>query len=112
MGSGPGRPEKNWAHCLADDLRGFQATEGSKESSPPLVGVETVLWPRAATKSEKCYREVAEATGCFIARWHRNDAQRSRLCHAAEDAKNGDKGRGGGERAAVLIQLSTNAETK
>ena len=32
------------------------------------------------------------------------------LPHTAEDANNGDKGRGGG--AAVLIQLLTNAETK
>ena len=33
-----------------------------------------------------------------MARWHRNEAQKSRLRHAAEDAKNGDKGRGGGGR--------------
>ena len=32
---GPGRPEKNWAQCLVDDLRVFQATEGSTESSEP-----------------------------------------------------------------------------
>ena len=29
---GPGRPEKNWAQCLIDDLRAFQATEASTES--------------------------------------------------------------------------------
>ena len=39
---GPGQPENNWAHCLADDLRVFQATEGSTESSPVLFGIETV----------------------------------------------------------------------
>ena len=39
---GPGRPENNWAQCLADDLRVFQATEGSTESSPVLFGIETV----------------------------------------------------------------------
>ena len=69
-----------------------------------------MLWPRAAKKSGKWYRGVVEAADCFMARWDRDGAQKSRLRHAAQDAKNGDKGRGGG--AAALIQLSTNAETK
>ena len=30
----PGRPEKNWAQCLVDDLMVFRATEGSTESVP------------------------------------------------------------------------------
>ena len=30
-----------------------------------------------------------------MARWHRDEAWRSRQRHAAEDAKNGDKERGG-----------------
>ena len=34
---GSGRPEQNWAQCLADDLRGFQATYGSTEISPSAV---------------------------------------------------------------------------
>ena len=29
---GPGRPEKNWSQRLADDIRAFQATEGSTDS--------------------------------------------------------------------------------
>ena len=70
----------------------FQATEGSTERSPPLFGV-TVLWPRAAKKSGKWYRGLVEATDCFMARWHRDEAQRSRLRHAFQDAKNGDKER-------------------
>ena len=36
---GPGRPEKNWVQCPEDDLRVFQATEGSTESSYLLLGV-------------------------------------------------------------------------
>ena len=40
---GPGRPEKNWAQCLGDDLRMFQATEGPTESVPLVFGVEMVL---------------------------------------------------------------------
>ena len=45
---GPGRPEKNWAQCLVDDLRVFRASEGCTESVPLVFGVETVLWPTAA----------------------------------------------------------------
>ena len=36
---GPGRPEKNWAQRLVDDLRVFRATEGSTESVPLVFGV-------------------------------------------------------------------------
>ena len=129
---GSGRPEKNWAQCLTDDLRGFQATEGSTESSPLLFGVETVLWPKAAKESGKWYRGAVEAAGCFMVRWHRDEAQRSREESAAprscgrRERRPGRAGcttqlrmprtatRGGeeGGRAAVLIQLSTNVETK
>ena len=35
-----------------------------------------------------------------MARWHRDEAQKSWLRRAAEDAKNGDKGRGGGWRGS------------
>ena len=69
---GPGRPEKNWAQCLVDDLRWFRATEGCTESVPLLFGVETVLWPTAAKKGWKWYRGVAEAAEGFMTRWHRN----------------------------------------
>ena len=55
-----------------------------------------MLRPRAAKKSGKLYRGLVEAADCFMARWHRDEVQRSRLRHAAEDAKNGDKGRAGG----------------
>ena len=71
-----------------------------------------MLWPRVAKKSGKRYRGVVEAADCFMARWHRDEAQRSRLRHAAEDAESGDKGWGGGGGAAVLIQLPMNTETK
>ena len=50
---GPGRPEKNWAQYLVDDLRVFRATEGSTESLPLVFGVGTVLWPTAAKKGGK-----------------------------------------------------------
>ena len=77
-----------------------------------MFGVETLLWPRAAKKSGKCYRGGVEAADCFMVRWHRDEAQKSELRHAAEDANNGDKGRGEEGGAAVPIQLSTRAETK
>ena len=39
----PGRPEKNWAQCLVDDLRVVRATGGPKATSLLVLGVETVL---------------------------------------------------------------------
>ena len=39
----PGRPEKNWAQCLVDDLRVFPANEASTQSVPLVFGLETVL---------------------------------------------------------------------
>ena len=88
---GPGRPEKNWAQCLVDDLRVFRATEGSTESIPLVFGVETVLWPTADKKGGKWYRGVVEAAECFMTRWHRDEAENSWLRHATEDAKSHDK---------------------
>ena len=34
---GRGRPEKNWAQCLVDDIRVFEASEGSTDSFPFIV---------------------------------------------------------------------------
>ena len=45
-GVNPKRLENNWAQCLVDDIRVFEATGGSKDSFPLLLRVETVLWPR------------------------------------------------------------------
>ena len=62
-----------------------------------LLGVETVLWPRVAKRSGKWHTGVFQAADCFMARWHRDEALRSRLCQGAEDIRNGDRGgRGGG----------------
>ena len=36
-----------------------------------------------------------------MARWHGDEAKRSRLRHAAEDTKDGDKGRGGGRNGQL-----------
>ena len=72
---GPGRPEKNWAQCLVDDLRVLRATEGSTESVPLVFGVETVLWPTVAKKGGKWYRGVVEAVECLMTRWNRDEAE-------------------------------------
>ena len=111
---GPGRPEKDWAQCLVDDLRVFRATEGSTESVPLVFGLETVLWPTATKKGGKRCRGVVEAAEYFMTRWQRHEVESSWLRYATEDAKSDDKGRGGGRKggAAVLILLSTNAEMK
>ena len=93
---GPCRPENRWALCLADEIRVFQATEGSTASSPLLSRVETVLWPRAAKKSESWHRGVVDAADRFMTTWHRDEAEQSCLHHAAVDAKSSDKGKAGG----------------
>ena len=63
---GRGRPEKNWAQCLADDISVvFEATKGSTNSSPLLFGEEAVLWPRAAKKSGKWHRGIVDAADRF-----------------------------------------------
>ena len=78
-----------------------------------VFGVETVLWPTAAKKGRKWYRRVVEVAECFMTMWLRDEAKRSWLRHATEDAKSDDKGRGGGKGGAGrLILLSTNAEMK
>ena len=103
---GPGRPEKNWAQCLADDLRVFQATEGSTENSPLLFGPETVLWPRTAKKSGMWYRGVVEVG--FMTRWRTGKAKRKLLRHAVQDAKSGNKGTGGGSRTDAALDECRN----
>ena len=48
-----------------------------------------------------------------MARWHRDEAQRSRQRHAAEASKSGDKGRWGQPYVLMmLMQLLRDAETK
>ena len=58
-----------------------------------MFGVETVLWRTTAQKRGQWYRGVVEAADCFMTRWHRDEAERSWLRHAAEDAKSDDKGK-------------------
>ena len=77
-----------------------------------MFGVETMLWSTAATKDGKWYRGVVEAAECFMARWHRDEAESSWLHHAAEDAKSEDNVNDGEGGAAVLILLWTKAETE
>ena len=78
-----------------------------------VFGVETVLWPTAAKKGRKWYRRVVEVAECFMTMWLRDEAKRSWLRHATEDAKSDDKGRRGGERGAAELMLpSTIAEIK
>ena len=98
---GRGRPENNWARCLVDDIRVFEATEGSTDSSPLLFKVETVLWPRAAKKSGNWHRGI-DAAGRFMTRWHRGEAEKSWQHPTAEDAKSSNQGKpegwvGGGQ---------------
>ena len=97
---GRSRPENNWAQCLVDDIRVFEATEGSTDSSPLLFGVETVLWPRAAKNIGSWHRDIVDAADCFMTRWHRGEAEKSWQHLTAENAKSSNQGkpwgRGGG----------------
>ena len=103
---GQGRPEKDWAQCLVDDLRVFRATDGSTESVPLVLGAETVPRPTAAKKGGKWYRGVVEAAESFMTRWHRDEAESSWLLHATEDAKSVDKGTGVGEGCLLYTSPS------
>ncbi|MEP2437054.1 MAG: hypothetical protein ABJH93_09170, partial [Roseibium sp.] len=67
-------------------------------------------WARTDKKSGNFYRGLVEEAESFMPRWLADEAKRSRLRHAAEDAKNGDKGRGVGV-AVLTQQLSTNPGT-
>ena len=49
----PGRPGNNWAQYLDDDLRVFEDTKGSTETSTFRGAVGVVLWPMAVKKSRK-----------------------------------------------------------
>ena len=111
---GPGRPENNWAQCPVVDIRVFEANEGSTDSSPLLLGVETVVRPKAAKESGNGRRGIVDAADRFMARWHRGEAEKSWQRLTAEDAKSSNQGKPGGRGggAAVLIQLSMDAETK
>ena len=110
---GPGRPEKNWAYCLAADLRVFRATEGPTESVPLVFGVETVVWPTAAKKGGKWYRGVVEAVECFMTKSHMDERRTASYDTQQKTprlmTRNGERGK---RRAAVLILLSTNLEVK
>ena len=91
----------------------YRATEGSTESVPLVFGVETVLWPTAAKKGGKWYREVVQSLECFMTRWQKDEAESSWLQHETEDAKSDDQGRAGGKRGAVVvILLSMTTELK
>eukprot|EP00904_Undaria_pinnatifida_P004437 jgi/Undpi1/13995/HiC_scaffold_9.g03646.m1 len=82
---GRGRPEKNWAQCLVNDIRVFEATEGSTDSSLLLFGVETVLWPSATKKSGNWHRGIVDAADRFMTRRHRGEAEKSWQRLTAED---------------------------
>ena len=106
----PSRPKKNWAQCLADDLRVYKPPRGSRKAPVCLLfGVETVLQPRASKKSGKWYRglqwqTVSRRGGTGTGRRKAGCAMQLRTPRAAT------RGGVGGRGAAVLIQLLTSAE--
>ena len=110
---GRGRPEKNWVQCLVDDIRVFEATERSTDSSPLFFGVDTVLWPRAAKKSGNWHRGIVDAADRFMTRWHRDEVEKSWQRLTAKDTKSSNQrkleGRGGGSsRTATAVDECRN----
>ena len=94
----PGRPETKWAQSLADDIKAFEATEGSTDNPSFLSGVESVPWSRAAKMSGHWYRGVVDAPGRFMTKWHRGRADKTWPIQATIDANNSNKGKvDGGE---------------
>ena len=64
----PGRLEHHWAQYEADDITALQATKGSTDNPPLLLGVKRALWSRAAKRSENWYRKVVDAADRFVTR--------------------------------------------
>ena len=71
-----------------------------------------VLWPTVAKQAGRWYRGVVKAADGLMARWHTVEVDKSWLPHAHEDAKKGEKEKGGarGGRGAAQIPLTMNAE--
>ena len=65
-GRRPGGKSKSWHRCLLDDLKAFDATEGSTEHSELFFGAEAEVWTVAAKKAGKWYRGVLEAAERFM----------------------------------------------
>lgn len=61
------------------------------DRNAPLFGVDTVLWPMAATQAVKCYQRIVKAADGFMARWHRVGLEKIWGRHANEDPKRGAK---------------------
>ena len=104
-GRRPGGQPKNWHRCLLDDLKAFDATEGSTKHSKLVFGVEAEVRTVAAKKAGKWYRGVLEATERFMAKWHEIEATLSRNRHAS--ATGGPQGnRKGGVTVAGKPRLT------
>ena len=65
-GRRPGGQPKSCHRCLLEDLKAFDATEGSTEHSKLFFGVEAEVWTVAAKKAGKWYRGVLEAAERFM----------------------------------------------
>ena len=52
-----------------------------------------MIWLRVAKNRRGRCRGVFDPAARFMARWHRGEAKKSWLRHAAEDAKSSDKGK-------------------
>ena len=103
-GPRPGGQSNTWRRSVCNDIRVFRATQRSTEHSPLVFGVETEMWPIAAKKASKSYREVLEAAERFIVRWPKDGEKLSRIRHASivgGAQANGDGGGNSRKKTAV-----------
>ena len=93
----PGRPaDKIWLDCVSEDLKAFQATSGSTEDSPSVIGVKTALWTTAAKRWDKWHDGVVQGAERFMAEWHRQKESKRRTRHTKEVARGTRDRRGAG----------------
>ena len=106
-GRRPGGQPKSWHRYLLDDLKAYDATEGSTEHSKLVFGVEDEVWTVAAKKAGKCYRGVLEAAERFMAKWNEIEATLSRNRHAsATGVPQGNRKGGGNSRWETAVDES------
>ena len=106
-GRRPGGQPKSWHRYLLDDLKAYDATEGSTEHSKLVFGLETKTRTVAAKKAGTWNREVLEAAERFMAKCHEIEGTLSRNRHAsATGGPQGNRKVGGNSRRETAVDES------
>ena len=106
-GRRPGGQPKSWHRYLLDDLKAYDATEGSTEHSKLVFGLEAKTRTVAAKKAGTWNREVLEAAERFMAKCHEIEGTLSRNRHAsATGGPQGNRKVGGNSRRETAVDES------